>query len=358
RDPWDGESVVEVAVAGPAEVERATAAAAEAFRETKRLSRAARSEILSRAAEAIERRSDELAETVRREAGKPITQARWEVVRCHNTFTLAAEEVKRFTGELVPADILPRYEGYRALYERFPIGPILGITPFNFPLNLVAHKMAPALAAGNPVVVKPAPQTPASALKLAEILHEAGAPPGAVNVVSCPNDLAERMVRDERYRMLSFTGGVRTGWGLKTAAGKKKVTLELGGNAGLVIEADADLDRAAQKAALGGFSYAGQACISVQRIYAQRRVYDDFLARLRRETESLGVGDTANEKTVVGPLVNTATADRVMEWLDEARRGGARVVTGGDRRGNVIAPALVVDVKRSMRISCEELFGP
>ncbi|MGH7857867.1 MAG: aldehyde dehydrogenase family protein [Candidatus Binatia bacterium] len=358
RDPWDGEVVAEVATAGAGEVEQAIAAAAGAFGKTRRLSRAARAGILSRAAEAIRQRSEDLAQTLRREAGKPISQARWEVTRCHNTFTLAAEEVKRFTGELVPADILPRYEGYQALYERFPIGPVLGITPFNFPVNLVAHKMAPALAAGNPVVVKPAPQTPISALMLAEILHEAGAPPGSVNVVVCPNDLAEQMVRDERFRMLSFTGGVRTGWALKALAGKKKVTLELGGNAGLIIEADADLDRAAQKAALGGFSYAGQACISVQRIYVQRKVHDEFLARLRRATESLGVGDPANEKTVVGPLVNAATADRVMAWLDEARRDGARIVTGGERHGNVIAPAIVVDVKRSMRISCEELFGP
>ena len=357
-DPWDGAEIAEAAVAGATQVEQAVAAAVSAFRATRALSRAARSEILARAAAGIDEQREELAQTIRREAGKPISQARWEVVRCHNTFQLAAEETKRFTGELLVADILPRYEGYQARWEPFPLGPVLGITPFNFPLNLVAHKIAPALATGNPVVVKPAPKTPLSALRLARILHEAGAPPGSVNVVPCPNELAGKMVRDERFRMLSFTGGARTGWTLKSEAGKKKVTLELGGNAGLVIERDADLDVAAKKAATGGFAYAGQACISVQRIYVHRSVHDAFLGKLVRETEALGVGDPASESTVVGPLIDTGTADRVESWLREALHEGARLVAGGPRERNVIRPAILVDVKPAMKVSCEELFGP
>lgn len=358
RDPWSQEIVHEASVGGEREVEDATAAAVRAFETTRRLSRAARAEILARAAELVEQRFEDLAETLRCEAGKPITAARWEVTRCLNTVTLAAEEAKRLTGEMVPADILPRYEGYRSLYERVPIGPVLGITPFNFPVNLVIHKMAPAFAAGNSVVVKPAPQTPVSALKLAEILHEAGAPAGSVNVVPCSNELAGTMVADERFRMLSFTGGAATGWRLKTAAGKKRVTLELGGNAGLIVERDADLDAAAKKAANGAFAYAGQACISVQRIYAQRSIFDDFLGRFVRQAEALAVGDTRDEKTVVGPLVSAAMADRVMAWVDEAKAQGARVLCGGKRERNLVTPAVLVDVNPAMKVSCEEVFGP
>jgi acyl-CoA reductase-like NAD-dependent aldehyde dehydrogenase len=358
RDPQSGAAAYEAWVGGESEVEEATAAAVRAFAETSRLSRAARADILMRAAAAIERAADDLAETVRIDAGKPIALARWEVARCLNTFTLAAEEAKRLTGEIVPADILPRYEGYRALYERFPLGPILGITPFNFPVNLVAHKVAPALGAGNSVVIKPAPQTPLSALKLAEIVQRSGAPRGAVNVVLCDNELAGRMVRDERFKMLSFTGGARTGWQLKTDAGKKNVTLELGGNAGLIVAADVDLHAAAKKAAFGGFAYAGQACISVQRILVERRGCDEFLRALLDEARALPVGDTADPQTIVGPMINRQTADRVMAWLDEARTHGARVVVGGERRGDVITPAVVVDVDPHLKISCEEVFGP
>lgn len=358
RDPYDGNVIAEVASAGPEEIEQAIEAAQDAFAETRRMSRAARSDILAAAAAAIREREEDLATTIRREAGKPISLARWEVQRCLNTFTLAAEEARRITGELVPADILPRYQGYRALYERFPIGPVLGITPFNFPLNLIAHKIAPALATGNTIVLKPAPQTPVSALKLAEIVQAAGAPKGAVNVIPCTNELAEKMATDERFKMLTFTGGAKVGWHLKTIAGKKKITLELGGNAGLIIESDADLGTAAKKAAVGGFAYAGQACISVQRIYVQRRVYDDFLGRLVKEAESLGCGDPADEKTVVGPMVSSAAADRIVEWIAEARTGGALCLTGGRRQGSVISPAILVNVKPTMRVSCEELFGP
>ncbi len=358
RNPYDESPIAEVAAAGPGEIEQAIEAARKAFAETRRMSRAARSDILAAAAATIRDRAEDLADTIRREAGKPISLSRWEVQRCLNTFTLAAEEAKRLTGEIIPADILPRTQGYRALYERFPIGPVLGITPFNFPLNLVAHKIAPALATGNTIVVKPAPQTPISALKLGEIVQNAGAPRGAVNVVCCANEFAEKMVTDKRFQMLTFTGGARVGWHLKTLAGKKKVTLELGGNAGLVIEADADLATAAKKAAVGGFAYAGQACISVQRIYVQRRVYEDFLGRLVKEAEALPTGDPSDEKTVVGPMVSAAAVDRVTEWIAEARAGGARCLTGGRRKGNVLSPAILVDVKPTMRVSCEELFGP
>jgi acyl-CoA reductase-like NAD-dependent aldehyde dehydrogenase len=358
HDPESGRILHEAAMGGERETEAATQAACRAFEKTRRLSRAERSEILSRAAAAIAERSEELAETIRAEAGKPIALARTEVARCLNTFTLAAEEAKRLTGEIVPADVLPRYAGYRSLYERFPIGPILGIVPFNFPSNLVAHKIAPALAAGNSIVVKPAPQTPVSALKLAEILHAAGAPRGAVNVVGCSNELAGRMVADERLRMLSFTGGARTGWQLKAAAGKKKVTLELGGNAGLIVARDADVRGAAKKAALGAFAYAGQTCISVQRILVERPMFEPFLSALVAETRALPVGDTADPRTVAGPLINPSAADRVVAWIDEAHGEGARILTGGGRRGNLVEPTVLVDVRPTMKVSCEEVFGP
>jgi glyceraldehyde-3-phosphate dehydrogenase (NADP+) len=358
HDPWSGEPFAEVEQAGPAEVEAAILAAVRAFEKTRGLSRGERSAFLAGAAAAVERCAEELARIVRKETGKPISLARWEVQRCRTTFALAAEEARRFSGELLPADILPRYEGYRALYERFPVGPILGIVPFNFPLNLAAHKIAPALATGNPIVLKPAPQTPLSALRLAECLTEAGAPPGSIAVVPCPDELAEAMVRDERFRMLSFTGSAHTGWRLKELAGRKRVTLELGGNAALVVEADADLERAAEKAAFGAFAFAGQACISVQRIYVQRRVFDAFLERLCSATDRLGVGDPDDEATVVGPMASPQAADRVLSWIEEAIANGARAVRGATRTGSLVAPTILVDARPEMRVCCEEVFGP
>ncbi|MER3422120.1 MAG: aldehyde dehydrogenase, partial [Nitrospiraceae bacterium] len=307
---------------------------------------------------AIVARREEFAQMITAEAGKPITDARREVGRAIQTFTVAAEEAKRIPGEVVPLDWTPGMESYLGIARRFPIGPILGITPFNFPLNLVAHKVAPSLAAGNPIVLKPAPQTPLTALMLGEVILEAGLPAGALSMLPCENTVAEQMVMDPRFKMLSFTGSAAVGWMLKAKCGKKRVTLELGGNAGVIVEPDADLDVAAQRCVAGGYVYAGQSCISVQRIYAHQSVYDTFLEKLLARVAALKVGDPLDETTVVGPLINEATARRVEEWVEEAVAQGARVRIGGKRKGSLFEPTVLTDVTPSMKVSCQELFGP
>ena len=358
RNPYGGHIVREVALADERQIEDAICSSTRAFAESRSSSRADRAELLQRVVAGIAEQREEFARIICEEAGKPITLARGEVGRCLTTFTLAAEEAKRFTGEMVAGDITPALAGYRVMVERFSTGPLLGITPFNFPLNLVAHKVAPALASGNPIVLKPAPQAPTPAIRLAEIVSQAGAPKGMLNVVPCSNELAEGMVRDERLKMLSFTGSARVGWHLKLRAGRKKVTLELGGNAALIVEKDADVGAVAKKAAIGSFAYAGQVCIAVQRVFANAAVYDEFLDRLIAEAQALPTGDPADESTVVGPLIDEAAADRVSEWIDEAVRGGARVRTGGRGADNVIEPTVVTDAPRDARLSCEEVFGP
>jgi glyceraldehyde-3-phosphate dehydrogenase (NADP+) len=359
RSPFTGEVVGRVPVAGAAEVEAAVAAAAGAFATTRRFSRFDRSAMLARIAAAIGAAAEEIARTIALEAGKPIAFARQEVGRAVTTFTLAAEEAKRLAGEPAPVDIEERTRGYDALVARVPVGPVLAITPFNFPLNLVAHKVAPALAAGCPVVLKPAPQAPLTAHRLGEIVAAAGAPAGALSVVYCPVTLAEALVADERLRMLTFTGSARVGWALKARAGRKRVLLELGGDASLVVHADADVEAAARKAALGAFAYAGQVCISVQHILVHDDVYERFRERLLAETAALPVGDPLDPATVVGPLIDAGSAERVLAWIAEAQAAGARVLCGGARAaGNIVAPTVLEGVPRGVRIAEEEAFGP
>lgn len=357
-DPFTGKPIAEVCRAGLAEVDAAVRAAVAAFAEMKRLPAYRRAEALETIVAGLRARRDELARTMTAEAGKPIADARREVERAIRTFGAGAEEAKRIPGELVPMDLARGFESYVGLARRVPVGPILGITPFNFPLNLVAHKVAPALAAGNPLVLKPAPQTPLTALALGEIVLGAGLPPGAFSVVPCENALAERMVADPRFAMLSFTGSAAVGWMLKAKCGKKRVALELGGNAGVVVEADADLDLAADRCATGGFSYAGQTCISVQRIFVQEAGYDRFVAKLLERVAALKVGDPTDEATAVGPLIDEAAARRVEDWIAEAAAQGARVLTGGKRVGSLVEPTVLADVTPSMKVSCREVFGP
>ncbi len=357
-DPFTGKTVAEVCRAGPAEAEEAVRAAVAAFADTKRLPAWHRAEALARIAAGLAARREELARTITAEAGKPIADARREVERAIRTFTAGAEEAKRIPGELIPMDLAPGFESYTGLARRFPVGPVLGITPFNFPLNLVAHKVAPALACGNPLVLKPAPQTPLTALLLGEIVLETGLPPGAFSVLPCDNAVAERLVTDPRFAMLSFTGSAAVGWMLKAKCGKKRVALELGGNAGVIVEADADLELAAQRCATGGFSYAGQTCISVQRIFVQEAVYDRFVGMLLDRVAQLKVGDPADEATVVGPLIDEAAARRVEDWIAEATAQGARVLAGGRRSGSLVEPTVLADVTPTMKVSCREVFGP
>jgi acyl-CoA reductase-like NAD-dependent aldehyde dehydrogenase len=356
--PYDGTPVALVHRAGPAEVERAIAGAVEAFQTTRRLPSWQREQVLEGIAAGIATRRDELARTIALEAGKPIRTARVEVDRAVFTFSVAAEESKRIYGEIVPLDWLPGNENREALVRRVPLGPVTGITPFNFPLNLVAHKVAPALAAGNPILLRPASQTPVSSLLLAEIVLEAGWPGDAIAVLPCSTDTASPLVEDDRIKLLTFTGSPVVGWGLKGRAGRKRVTLELGGNAAVIVNDDADVSYAAERVAWGGFAYSGQTCISVQRVLVHEAVYDAFARELVRRVEALRVGDPLEEETDVGPLIDGANAQRVEEWLDEARARGARVLTGGEREGNLWRPTVLEDAPEDVRVSCEEVFAP
>ena len=318
----------------------------------------ARSAILEKASQLLQARQEEFARTITTEAGKPITDARREVGRGIQTFAIAAEEARRIGGEVVPLDWSPGMESYWGVTRRFPLGPILGITPFNFPLNLVAHKVAPALAAGNSILIKPAPQTPLTALLLGEVLVEAGVPAGGYNVLPCSNAVAEHLVVDARFKLLSFTGSAPVGWMLKSKCGKKKAVLELGGNAAVIVEPDADVDYAAQRCVTGGFTYAGQTCISVQRIFVHESIAEIFTSKILALVERLGAGDPTDERTVVGPLIDAGAAHRVESWIGEAVAQGARVLRGGTRSGSVVAPTVVAQVTPAMKVSCQEVFGP
>jgi acyl-CoA reductase-like NAD-dependent aldehyde dehydrogenase len=359
--PFSGDKVGSAARAGNDEMDRAIAAASRAFAQTRKLSRAERASILSTISRKVAERAEEFARAITLCTGKPISYARGEVSRTIGVFGLAAEETKRFGGSYEPLDFDPTRPGTLGIVERFPLGAIAAIAPFNFPLNLVTHKVAPALATGNSLVVKPPPQCPAPALALAEIATEAGLPAGAINVVSADPPVAERLATDERIKMLSFTGSARVGWALKALAPRKKVALELGGNSGSIIDETADLSDAAARVARGAFINAGQVCLSVQRIFAHRKIYREFLALLTTEIERLPVGDPMDERTLVGPLVNLATAERVMEWIDEAAKAGGKILTGGRRNGAVIDPTLIELPDRgqhALRVWREEVFGP
>ncbi|HEX9427314.1 MAG TPA: aldehyde dehydrogenase family protein [Candidatus Polarisedimenticolia bacterium] len=358
NSPYDGHEVAKVHLGGEAEMEEATRGALKAFKEMSALSRGQRAEILRKMAEGVARRRDEIAATMTDEMGKPIQYARAEVARCITTFTLASEEAKRWTGEVVPIDVEPHTSGYHAMTVMVPIGPIAAISPFNFPLNLVAHKLAPCLAVGSSMVLKPARQTPLEALTLAEIVHEAGAPPGAFNVVNCEPAVGERLATDDRFPFLTFTGSVSVGWKLKQKAWKKRVTLELGGNAACIVHSDADLDFAVQKTLAGGFGQAGQSCISVQRILVHEPIYAAFEKKFLEGVAKLKVGDPRDPATVVGPVIDAGNADRIVSWISEARSAGARVLAGGTKQGNVVQPTVIGDAAHDLKVSCQEVFGP
>jgi glyceraldehyde-3-phosphate dehydrogenase (NADP+) len=292
------------------------------------------------------------------EAGKPIKTARAEVERAVFTFAVAAEEATRIGGEWLPLDWQASTAGRAAIVRRFSLGPILAITPFNFPLNLVAHKVAPAIAAGCTIVLKPAPQTPFCALLLAEIVEGAGWPAGALNVLPLAIPEAERLVTDDRLKLLTFTGSGAVGWALKQKAGKKKVALELGGNAGVVVHSDYDVDYAAARCVVGGFSYAGQSCISVQRIFVQRSVEQQFLAKLVDGVKKLKIGDPLDEATDVGPMISEDAALRADAWVKEAIAGGAKALTGAVRHGPLFEPTVLAHTRADMKVNCQEVFAP
>jgi acyl-CoA reductase-like NAD-dependent aldehyde dehydrogenase len=357
RSPYSGELVGRVAKAGAVETRRAIDGAERAMREP--LPAHKRAEILVRVAGQLGRRHEEVARTISAEAGKPLKAAKVEAARAMSTFTMAAVEARKLAGEMVPMDASQAGAGKLAFTLRRPIGIVGAISPFNFPLNLVAHKLAPALAAGCAVVLKPASQTPLSALLLAELETEAGLPPGWLNVlVGSAGEIGDVLVEDERVKLLSFTGSSGVGWSLRERAPRKRVNLELGNATPVIVEADADLDDVAGRLAANAFSFAGQSCISVQRIYVQRDGYDDLLARFLPKVEALNVGDPADEDTDVGPLIDTDARDRVLEWIEEARAAGAEILTGGTLEGELLRPTVIAGAGPELKVSCEEVFGP
>ncbi len=357
-NPYNREPVGEVYQAQKNDMEDAISAAENAFRITRIMPSYKRSEVLLKVAREIGRRKAELSRLMAAESGKPIQYCRSEVDRAVMTFTIASEEAKRLGGDIVPLDLTSQSERRYGLVRRFPIGPISAISPFNFPLNLIAHKVAPCIASGNTIVLKPPPQCPVTGLTLGEIVLEAGAPPGAINVLPCAIPVAEQLATDDRFKMLSFTGSPKVGWYLESKAGKKKVLLELGGNAGIIIDRTANLSVAAKRTAIGSFANAGQVCIRVQRIYVHSDIYQQFESQFLEATKNLKEGDPLNDDTAVGPMIDLPAAERVESWIQEAIQGGAKLLYGGKREGAVIQPTVLANVKRDMKVYCEEVFGP
>ncbi|HEX3346085.1 MAG TPA: aldehyde dehydrogenase family protein, partial [Polyangiaceae bacterium] len=335
REPWTGDELAKVVLADEGHAEEATVAAEKAFAAMQALTSFERKALLGRIAQGIEARKEAFAELLAREAGKPIAMAEGEVARAVSTFALAAEEATRILGEVMPLDVTAKTRGYSGSWTRVAAGPVVAIAPFNFPLNLVAHKIAPALACGCSIVLKPAPQTPLSALLLAECIRHAGAPDDAVQVLPCEVPVAERLVRDDRFATLSFTGSAKVGWQLKALAGKKRVLLELGGNAATLVHDDAPLDDACGRIVAGAFGYAGQVCIKVQRLYLHRPIAAAFVEKLVARARAIEPRSPMDAAAVCGPMIDEGSAKRVVAWVGEATRDPrVRLLCGGKREGN------------------------
>ena len=356
RSPYSGDVVGRVAKGGAAEARRAVDAAARALEHP--LPAHKRAEILVRVAGLIGRRHEELARTISAEAGKPIKAARVEASRAMSTYTFAAVEARKLAGEMIPMEGAQAGEGKLGFTLRKPVGVVGAISPYNFPCNLVAHKIAPALAAGCPVVLKPASQTPLSALFLAELELEAGLPAGWLNVVvGRASDIGDVLVEDERVKLITFTGSSDVGWGLQERAPRKRVKLELGNSTPVIVAADADIEAAATKLAGNAFAFAGQSCISVQRIYIERPVYDAFVQAFVPRVEALTIGDPADDNTDVGPVIDEGARERILEWIEEAKASGAQLLAGG-LEGELIRPTVLAGVADDQKVSCDEVFGP
>ncbi len=357
--PWSGETLDQVSLAGEEEWEAALAAAKQAAISFKKFSSLERRQLLEKLAAGVQARQEELAQTIVAEGGKPVTYARAEMGRGAQTLSLAAEEAARVGGEVIPLDSTPASRGRWGITRRFPLGPVLGISPFNFPFNLVAHKVGPALAAGNPIIVKPASATPLTALLLAEIYEQAGLPPGGLQVLPSPYRVTEKYAADERLKALSFTGSAAVGWRLKALAGRQKVILELGGNAACIVDRDADLELAAARLTIGAFYHAGQVCIATKRLLVHRDIYQDFRdIFLKTVKEKALAGDPSREETLVGPFIDAGAGARVRECVEEALRAGARLAAGGLGEGNLMPATVLEGVGRDFRVWQEEVFGP
>jgi len=360
RSPWDQGLVGRVTIATRADARQAVNHAVASIRRTRALPRWKRREILEDIAAALIEQKERFAQLIVAEAGKPIRLARSEVDRAVLTFKTAAEEAARLGGETIPLDLTEGNENRWGLMQRFPVGPVLAITPFNFPLNLVAHKAAPAIAAGCPLIIKPAPQTPFTALALGEVILKAGWHEEAISVLPLSNtDTAWLAEKEDRIKLVSFTGSAKVGWELKAHSSRKRVLLELGGNAALIVHSDwRDLDDAALRTAHAAFGYAGQSCISVQRVFVDKSIFQTFLWKLVECAAKMVAGDPSKDETDVGPLVRLSEAERVEAWIREAADGGARLIAGGERNGSLITPAILTGTKSSMKIRDEEAFGP
>lgn len=358
-NPWTGERIDAVAVADAAQVEKAVAAALRVFAKTRKIPSAERSEILHRVAAGIKARRKEFVALIVAEAGKPVAFAEAEVARAQLTFAQAAHETVMSQGHTLEMEATPPGKNHFGLVCRFPVGVILGITPFNFPLNLVAHKIAPCIATGNTMVLKPALKTPLTALLLAAVLQEAGVPAGQINVVPFGHELIPPLLDDRRVKMLSFTGSADVGWKLKAQAARQKITLELGGNAGVMVEPDSDWKSALPLIVSAAFGYAGQSCISVQRILVHASIYEDFREALVRTVRQTGVGDPNDPETVVGPMINASARDKVVKWIGEAEKEGARLLTSLRSEGlSLLHPVLIEDAPSSCAVVSEEAFAP
>ncbi|HEY3209669.1 MAG TPA: aldehyde dehydrogenase family protein [Actinomycetota bacterium] len=357
KSPWDGSVVAELGVPTDADVEDAVTSAVNTFKESRHLPTYARAEALSHISRRIAERVDQIAEIVAREGGKPLKWSKVEVTRAASTFRWASEEARRFGGEFLPLDTEQSLGSRAGIVRRFPFGPVIGISPFNFPVNLVAHKIAPALAVGAPIVVKPAGVTPLGALALADLFDETELPKGMLSVLPISSERAQKLVEDHRFKKFTFTGS-GIGWKLKGLDPRKHVTLELGGNAGVIVHSDADLDHAALRIAIGGYYQAGQSCISVQRVLIQSEVYDYFVARLVKDVDSLKVGDPMDPTVDVGPLIDHGALERVDAWVKEAVQQGAEILTGGKREDPLYYPTILANTTPEMRVRCEEVFGP
>jgi aldehyde dehydrogenase (NAD+) len=356
--PYDGATVARVATPTPEDVESAVGAAAEVFDETRKLPVHRRAEALMHISKRLGERAEEVAGLIAREGGKPLKWARVEAARAASTFRWAAEECRREGGEVMRLDTEAAHGARLGIVRRFPLGPVLAIAPFNFPVNLVAHKLAPALAVGAPIVVKPATKTPLGALLLGELFSETDLPPGMCSVLPVGGREAGEMARDERFRKISFTGSSEVGWELRRADPKKATTLELGGNAGVIVHSDADLGKAASRIAFGGYYQAGQSCIAVQRVLVHSSVADQLSSKIVEEVDKLVTGDPMEEDTDVGPVIDRDALERISAWVDEAVQSGAEVLTGGKREDPFYRPTVLARTRPDMKVRCEEIFGP
>jgi acyl-CoA reductase-like NAD-dependent aldehyde dehydrogenase len=357
-DKFTGKVAFRVAQADAKTIDAGIAGAVAAAEPMARLPSYARQAVLQHCVERFKERYDELAFALCVEAGKPIKDSEGEVTRLIDTFRIAAEESVRMTGEVQPLDISPRAKGYQGIWKRVPIGPCSFISPFNFPLNLAAHKVAPAIAVGCPFVMKPASRTPLGAIIMGEVLAETDLPKGAFSILPAHREGADLFTEDERLKLLSFTGSPAVGWALKAKAGKKKVVLELGGNAAVIVDKDADLDDALERVIFGAFYQSGQSCIGVQRILIHDEIYDEFRAMLVRKTKSLVAGDPKDRKVFIGPMIDVKEAQRLDYWIQEAIEKGATLLCGGKRDGAMLEATLLEDVDPAAKLNVEEAFGP